>query len=126
MFLGFFHLLGEDRLRLAGAYELSNLSSCIEACLCNVMDGVTALRLLKQLPSLVLPAVVEACEVHIAQDFSRFATHADFVHLTALQVAQILQREDLHVNREEAVLQGLVCWMNASKDDRKRDFGLLL
>ena len=91
------------------------------------LDGASALKLLPQIWSFdELDDLTLLCEEHLLHNFSECTEIEDFVHLTHEQLGRLLQSSDLKVTREEAVLQGVLRWVNASPGDRTAFFGMLL
>ena len=91
------------------------------------LDSVTAMQLLQQIHTLglTLTDLRQACEEEIAKGFYYCAYHHSFCDLGATQLARILSRSDLWVEREEVVVEGLFRWMRASSE-RWCNLGMLL
>ena len=120
------HLI-KPRWKLAGAYGLSILAAEIASAWRASLDGASALKLLPQIWSHdELDDLTLLCEEQLVHNFSECAELEDFAHLTHEQLGRLLQSSDLNVTREEAVLQGVLKWVNASKGDRTAFFGMLL
>ena len=114
---------GLELLRLAEAYDLPKLAGAIEAGFCPSLNSNSALQILQEAHGLhTLKAV---CEEKVAEDFETCSQHPDFGKLDSGQLARILEREDLAVSREEAVLKGIFNWLKISKD-REALLGMLL
>ena len=112
-----------ELFRLADAYELPHLATELETQLVASLDSSTALGLLRE--SSTLGTIQQACEDSVAADFERCSQQVAFLELPEWRLARLLKREDLEVQREEMVLQGLWKWIRASKD-RGRCLGVML
>ena len=100
--------------RLAGAVDLPKLASAVEAGIMVSLDHNEALQVLQE--SHGLHALKEACEEKVAENFETCSQHEEFRKLSSSELARILQRGDLKVAREEAVLKTIFDWLNVSKD----------
>ena len=114
-----------ELLRLADAYELPHLATELETQLVASLDSTAALGLLRESSTLGTLKLQQACEDTVAADFQRCSQQASFLELPEWRLARLLKREDLEVQREEVVLQGLWRWMRAS-EDRGRCLGTML
>ena len=116
-----------ELLRLAGAYELPKLAKDVEAGIrasLKTHPVPSSLRVLQETHG--LHDLKAACEEAVATNFEVCAQHPDFLRLSAVQLAQILERDDLKVSREEVVLKGIFTWFNSCKDRGDDVLGLLL
>ena len=114
-----------ELIRLAGAYGLSQLAMVVEHDLCASLNSSLALQILHDDEMLGLShRLRQSCEEQIAEDFQSCTLLPDFLQLNAMQLQRILKREDLKVEREEDVVEGLLRWAKASKD-RQRDMAFL-
>eukprot|EP00438_Fugacium_kawagutii_P020825 Skav200762 [mRNA] locus=scaffold2001:150581:152305:- [translate_table: standard] len=114
-----------ELLRLADAYGFPELTATIEAGLCTALQNAsvaTALKVLRHARD--LHELTAKCEKKVATDFETCINMDDFLELSAGQLGRILRREDLHVSREEVVVQGLFNWFSRSND--RGAFGALL
>eukprot|EP00435_Cladocopium_sp_Y103_P053451 s126_g17.t1 len=114
---------GLELLRLAEAYDLPKLASAIETSFRASLDISSALQILQEAHG--LHALKAACEEKVAEDFETCSQHPEFGKLDAIQLARIVNREDLVVSREEVVLKGIFNWLKISKD-RDGSLGMLL
>eukprot|EP00438_Fugacium_kawagutii_P020685 Skav232334 [mRNA] locus=scaffold1704:246636:248297:+ [translate_table: standard] len=112
-----------ELLRLADAYDLPQLAEAIHAGFRESAPLATALKMFQELEG--LPGLKAACADRVALNFKACAQHPGFLQLSPTQLGEILQRDDLNVPREDAVLQGIWKWLNESKD-RHSFLGLLL
>ena len=114
-----------ELIRLARAYGLSQLAMVVEHDLCASLNSSLALRILHDDEMLGLShRLRQSCEEQLAKDFQSFTLLPDFLQLNAMQLQRILKREDLKVEREEDVVEGLLKWAKVSKD-RQRDMAFL-
>eukprot|EP00438_Fugacium_kawagutii_P005360 Skav207097 [mRNA] locus=scaffold2123:33996:35696:+ [translate_table: standard] len=115
-----------ELLRLADAYNFSELATAIEAGLRASLDNAPVEAALKVLQlTQDLRKLQIACEEKIAANFELCIELGDFIELSPGQLARVLRRADLRVSHEEVVVEGLFKWLNASKD-RMVQFGALL
>eukprot|EP00438_Fugacium_kawagutii_P021359 Skav220321 [mRNA] locus=scaffold972:191608:193224:- [translate_table: standard] len=115
-----------ELLALADAYNLPQLTEAIQTRLRASIENApvaTALKLLQE--SQGLQALKNACAEKVALNFEACAQHPDFLQLSPTQLGQIMQRDDLNVSREDAVLTSLWKWLKESKE-RYAFLGLLL
>ena len=73
----------------------------------------TALKVLQEAQG--LHGLKAKCEDKVAAHFQASVQQPDFLKLEATQLAQILEREDLQVSREEVVVDAIFKWFNHSK-----------
>ena len=114
-----------ELLVVANAYDLHFLVEAIESDLLQDLDSQTALEVFHQAHMLGFDRVCSACEELIVSTFQECMRQEAFLKLTPVQLGSILKRPDLHVAREEAVLQALLTWYKADKS-RRAYLGLLL
>ena len=114
-----------ELIRLAGAYGLVQMAAVVEHDLCASMNSSLALQILHDDEMLGLSHKLrQSCEEQIAEDFQACTLLPNFLQLNAMQLQRILKREDLKVDREEDVVEGLLTWAKVSKD-RQRDMAFL-
>lgn len=114
-----------ELLVVANAYDLHFLVEAIESDLLQDLDSQTALEVFHQAHMLGFDRVCSACEELIVSTFQECVRQEAFLKLTPVQLGSILKRPDLHVAREEVVLQALLTWYKADKS-RRACLGLLL
>ena len=115
------------RLKLASSYGLPNLAARLASEWQASLDSASALKLLPHIwTHSEFSDLADSCEQQILDDFALCVESADFLNLTAGQLGRILQRNELHVAREETVLQGVFKWVGASKAERTCHLELLL
>ncbi|CAK9049872.1 Kelch-like protein 6 [Durusdinium trenchii] len=116
-----------ELLKLASSYGLPNLTACLAAEWQASLDSASALKLLPHVwTHSECCNLAKSCEQQILGDFAQCVESEDFVHLTVGQLGSNLQRHDLHVAREETVLQGVFKWVSASTAERACHLELLL
>ena len=106
-----------ELLRLADAYELPKLAEASEKGLRAALDKAPVANALKVLQETQgLPDLKATCEDKVAAHFEASVQQPDFLKLGATQLAQILEREDLQVSREEVVVDAIFKWFNHSNE----------
>ena len=114
-----------ELIRLAGAYGLVQMAAVVEHDLCASLNSSLALQILHDDEMLGLShRLRQSFEEQIAKDFQACTLLPNFLQLNAMQLQRILKREDLNVQREEDVVEGLLRWAKVSKD-RQRDMAFL-
>ena len=117
-----------ELLRLADAYDLPELATAMEAGLRSCLTKApvaSVLKLLQETETHGLYDLQTACEEKVAANFESCIQHPEFLKLSPSQLSELLQREDLVVSREDAILNGIFAWVNSSKD-RGPFLGMLL
>ncbi|XP_077473407.1 kelch-like protein 6 isoform X2 [Stigmatopora argus] len=73
-----------------------------------------------------LPTLKNKAVDYIASQFSRVVPLQDFLEVSAESLGDILQRDDLDARYEEYVFEGLMRWVRAEEDKRRRHLPGLL
>ena len=124
-----------ELLTLADAYGLPKLAETVENGLRAALNNAsvaTALKFLEEIQRLKAAedkgwhALKAVCQDKVTANFEACILQPDFLKLSATQLAQILEREDLCVAREEVVLKAVLSWFDGVQDRRDDMLGSLL
>ncbi|XP_077435564.1 kelch-like protein 6 [Vanacampus margaritifer] len=116
----------QNVLEAASQFQFVRVVDACVGYLSKSLQPETCIGILNLADRFVLSLLKTKAQDYIASHFSQMVHQQDFVEVAAESLENILQRDDLDVRYEECVFEGLMRWVRAEQDGRRRLLARLL
>ncbi|XP_061548489.1 kelch-like protein 6 [Phycodurus eques] len=113
-------------LEAASQFQFLRVADACVGYLSRSLHPNTCIGILNLADRHTLPTLKTKAQDYIVAQFSQVVQQQDFPEVPAESLETILQRDDLHVRYEECVFEGLMRWVRAEQDERRRLLARLL
>ncbi|KPP63751.1 kelch-like protein 35-like [Scleropages formosus] len=109
----------ESVFRAADLLGVTVLSKACIQFLENCVDHSNCLGIMDFASSFFIFPLAERCQKLLYQDFAEVYKHEEFLSLNKERLVELLSCEQLHVDREEVLVEAVLKWVRHEPNDRK-------